>query len=143
MHTKRISVVILLGVLCLTTTSCSIPTPTATFKTFYEAYRKNDIPTMKASVTKGSIALGEGLAKASELTLDEWITKRGGGDRSNLEAMPELRNEKIEGETATIEVKPKQSEKWDTIMFVKEDGRWKIAFDQMWDKIKPSANPRR
>ena len=141
MNRKRTFALLGLALLCLLAPGCSIPTPTATFKSFYEAYRKNDIPTMKSSVTKGSIALGEQLAKAGEMTLDQWITTRG-GDRRNLEAMPELRSEQITGETAALEIKPTYGENWITVMFVKEDGRWKIAFDQMWDQIKPLANPK-
>ena len=53
--------------------------------------------------------------------------------------MPELRNEKITGDTATVEMKRDKSDKWDTVPFVKEDGEWKIAFDRL--VVTPSPAP--
>ena len=46
------------------------------------------------------------------------------------EKMPETRNEKIDGETATLEVKNEKTDKWDTLPFVKENSEWKIALDK-------------
>jgi hypothetical protein len=46
------------------------------------------------------------------------------------ETMPETRNEKIDGDTATLEVKDDKKDKWETIHFAKEDGEWKLALDK-------------
>ena len=41
-----------------------------------------------------------------------------------------MRNEKIEGDTATIELKNATTNNWQTVPFVKEDGNWKLALDK-------------
>ena len=47
----------------------------------------------------------------------------------------EMRNEKITGETATLEVKNQTTGAWDTIPFVREEGKWKIAFDKLIEEM--------
>ena len=43
--------------------------------------------------------------------------------------MPETRNEKIDGDKATLEFKDTGGDSnWTTAHFVKEDGEWKVAF---------------
>jgi hypothetical protein len=54
---------------------------------------------------------------------------------------PETRNEKIEGDKATLEIKDDKMDKWDTVPFVREDGQWKIAiFDQMAEMMEKLDN---
>ena len=43
---------------------------------------------------------------------------------------PKIRNEKISGDTATIELKNDLTGKWDQMPFVKENGRWKIDLEK-------------
>ena len=48
----------------------------------------------------------------------------------------ELRNEKIDGDKATVEAKDDKTDKWDTVPLIKEGGQWKIAmFDEMGDAM--------
>ena len=41
--------------------------------------------------------------------------------------LPEMRNETIAGDTATIEVRSHRTKQWESIAFVKEKGVWKLA----------------
>ena len=41
---------------------------------------------------------------------------------------PETKDEKIDGDKATVQVKMGKEGKWESLNFVKEDGSWKIAF---------------
>ena len=66
-------------------------------------------------------------AKQQNSTVDELLKKDSGAP---FEELPEMRNEKITGDAATVEVKDKNSEKWVTLPFVKEDGVWKVALDK-------------
>ena len=49
--------------------------------------------------------------------------------------MPETRNEKIDGNTATLEIQNDQTKKWDAMYFVKEDGDWKVALDKTMEEL--------
>jgi hypothetical protein len=108
-------------------------TPTATFKAFYEATKNKDAEAMKKTLSKGTLEMLEGFAKAQNKTLDESL-KSGLSNptESSPDKMPETRNEKIDGEKATLEVKNEKSNTWETLPFVKEDGAWKIALDEMF-----------
>lgn len=114
--------------------------PTATLKAFYEATQKKDAEGIKKTLSKGTLEMLEGFAKAQGKTLDESL-KSGLANDTSSDKMPESRNEKIEGDKATLEVKNDKTGTWETVPFVKEDGMWKIAFDQMFrDAFKNMGN---
>lgn len=114
--------------------------PTATLKAFYEATQKKDAEGIKKTLSKGTLEMLEGFAKAQGKTLDESL-KSGLANDTSSDKMPESRNEKIDGDKATLEVKNDKTGTWETVPFVKEDGVWKIAFDQMFrDAFKNMGN---
>ncbi|MGI9034820.1 MAG: hypothetical protein ACR2GD_02160 [Pyrinomonadaceae bacterium] len=110
------------------------PSPTEVFKTQLEAQKKKDVAVMKQNLSKSSLELIEKAAKAQNKTLDEALA----ADNPMAGSQPdtfETRNEKITGDTATVEMKAPQSEEWVTMPFVKEDGKWKIALDKFMQDL--------
>ncbi len=108
--------------------AASLKSPTETMKAYIDALKKKDAAVIKASLSKASLERYEKSAKAQGKTLEEMIaTDEDVSDKK----MPEMRNEKIDGDTATVEVKMDDTEKWETVPFVKEGGIWKIAFDKL------------
>lgn len=103
--------------------------PTNTLKALYEATEKKDAEGIKKTLSKASLEMLEGFAKAQHKTLDESL-KAGLAKNTSSDKMPETRNEKIDGDKATLEVKTDTTGQWETWPFVKEDGMWKIALDQ-------------
>jgi hypothetical protein len=83
---------------------------------------------MKKHLSKGTLDMFDKLAKAQNKTADDML--KDVDKDSKDEKLPETRNEKINGDTATLEVKNDKSEKWDTLPFVKEKDEWKIAMDK-------------
>jgi hypothetical protein len=69
-------------------------------------------------------------AKRQSTTLDA-VIKEGIEDASKEvpAALPPTRNEKINGDKATLEVNDEKKGKWETIHFVREGGQWKLTFD--------------
>ncbi len=123
--------------MCITSLACSRfgSSPTATLKTYFEALQKKDAAGLKKTLSKGTLDMFEQFAKAQKppKTLDEALqTGLASATAGDSNKMPETRNEKIDGEKATLEVKNDKSGAWETVPFVKEDGDWKIAFDQMF-----------
>jgi hypothetical protein len=88
---------------------------------------------MKKSLSKGTLDMFDKLGKAQNKSTDDLLKDVDKDDKS--EKMPETRNEKITGDTATLEVKNDKTEKWDTLPFVKENGKWKIALDKFLEDI--------
>jgi hypothetical protein len=113
----------------------SAGSPTATFKTFFEAQKKKDIAGMKQQLSKTSLAMMEASAKEQGVTLDKMIEGQLENPAANTDKMPETRNEKINGNEATLELHNDEAQRWDTMYFVKEDGAWKIAFDRTVEEL--------
>lgn len=107
--------------------ACSAPTqpatPKETFETYSKAVKKNDITTMKLLLSNETIKLHEQEAKVQRVTLDEIVKREALLNQS--QTIVKVRNEKIEGEKATLEVENSIGI-WETVLFVFEDGVWKI-----------------
>lgn len=123
-----------LCVLALLACKLGSSSPTATFKAFFEAQKKSDVPAIKKTLSKASLALLEKAAKAQNKTLDAAITEAFAGG-SKTEALPESRNEKIDGDNATLEIKDAGMKNWEKMYFVKEDREWKIALDKTIEEM--------
>jgi hypothetical protein len=130
MKTRKIfALVVALTSLALAAAACGNKagsSPTATAKAFYDAVKAKDVAAIKNTMSKSSLDMMEKFAKMQNKSLDEALK-----DPNSSSAPPafEAQNEKIEGDTATLEVKNEKG-KWDKLPFVKEDGRWKIALDK-------------
>lgn len=113
----------------------STPPPSATFKTFFEAQQKKDVAAMKQTLSKTSISMMEASAKQQNLTLDKMIQGQLENPSARIDKVPEMRNEKINGDSATIELRNEDANRWDTMYFVKEEGAWKIALDRTMEDM--------
>jgi len=139
MNTRRINALSAALAVIFAVSACSLlsgSTPTATFKAFYEASKKKDAAGMKKTLSKGTLDMFDKLAKEQNKTTDEMLKEVDKDDKS--EKMPETRNEKITGDTATLEVKNDKTNRWDPLPFVKENGEWKIALDKFLEDMMKS-----
>jgi len=137
---KTFSVLVLLMALFFVGCNSNQPSddsPSGVLKQYVAASQKQDIAAMKNLLSKGSLELIEKSAKAQNSTTDELLRRESSVKILNA---PETRNEKIEGETATVEVKNETNGEFDLKMpFVKENGAWKIARDKyIEDALKKS-----
>ncbi len=78
---------------------------------------------MKSLLSDASIKMAKQEAKAQNVTLDDIVKRE--TLFSEGQTTVEIRNQKIEGDKATIEVK-NSFNTWDIVPFVKEDSVWKI-----------------
>ncbi len=106
----------------------SLKSPTETYKTFAVATLNKDVNTIKQTISKGSLEFVEASARRQNLTVNDMLI--GGAVKESARKIPEIRNEKIEGNKATIEVKNEMGF-YDKIPFVKENGEWKLALDEL------------
>ena len=98
-------------------------TPFETFQTYVKAIKKKDTTTMKLLLSSDSIKMHEQEARAQGITVDDVVKREtlfSEGQRTL-----EFRNEKVEGERATLEIKNSFGT-WETVPFVREDDVWKI-----------------
>lgn len=99
-------------------------TPLETLKAYTVARKKKEPEKMKLFLSKGSLKMSEDEAKAQNRPLDEVILNETLIAENQREV--KFRNEKIEGESARIEIQNMYGS-WDVIPFIKESGYWKIA----------------
>ncbi|MEO6393437.1 MAG: hypothetical protein ABIP75_16430 [Pyrinomonadaceae bacterium] len=122
--------VVALACVVLVVAGCGLfGSPTATYKAYYEAAKKKDATALKKSLSKGTLDLLEKAAKAQDKSMDD-LLKDDSFSKDLPDKLPESRNEKIDGDTATLEIKEQKSGDWITMPFVKEDGSWKLAIDK-------------
>jgi hypothetical protein len=112
-----------------TTTSSDAGTPTDAFKTYYNAIKNKDVEAVKALFSRATLKALEDKARAANKSPDDVFKEGLESASAEIPAtMPETRNEKIEGDRATLEIKDDKKGSWDTIRFVREDGQWKMSF---------------
>jgi hypothetical protein len=120
MTRSLVAVAALLAIALLGVACGKKSTPTETFKAFYEAAKKKDAAGIKKTLSKNLLSKLEDDAKNSNKPIDEYLTN------VNLpDTLPETRNEKIDGDHATLEIKIR-NDTWRPESFVKEDGEWKL-----------------
>lgn len=100
-----------------------LSSPLETFKTYTKAIKAKDTATMKLLLSSDTIRMHEQEAKAQGVTVDE-IVKRETLFTEDQRTV-EFRNEKIDGDKATLEVK-NSAGTWETVPFVFEEDQWKI-----------------
>jgi len=98
-------------------------TPLETFKAYTKAIKQKDTTAMKKLLSEASLKMHEQEAKAQNSNLDD-VVKRETLFNENQTSV-EFRNEKIEGDKATIEVKNSFGS-WEIVPFVREENLWKI-----------------
>jgi uncharacterized lipoprotein len=98
-------------------------TPTEAFKLFYEATKSKDVAALKNLISKNTLAALETEAKKQNKSLGDYLAE---GIQSAPATMPQVGEEKIDGDRATVKFKTENANNWSTFSFVKEDGGWKI-----------------
>jgi Domain of unknown function (DUF4878) len=100
--------------------------PTETLRAFDEASRKKDTAAIKSYISQGTLDLLNKRAEKEKRSVDELLKQ---GEALPPGEVPEMRNEKIEGDKATVELQNTFTGEYEVIPLVKEDGVWKVALD--------------
>lgn len=116
-------------------------TPLETLQSYTLAIKKKDLTTMKMLLSDASLKMAEQEAKSQGVPLDDIIKREtlfGENQRS-----VNYRNEKVDGDRATIEMKD-SFDSWIVVPFVREEGSWKIDkqgfANQMMQQIENENN---
>ena len=128
-----VAILLLLALIALSAAACEKSTgasPGAIFQAFYESLKNKDVEAYKKTVSKNTLQILERRAKEMDRTLDVYIKMDMDKPTRKLPDKLETRNEKIEGDRATLEVKNTEGG-WNTVPFVKEDGQWKVSIDEI------------
>ncbi len=126
-------VILIFTVLSSSCASESKPsTPLETLQAYTRAIKRKDTTEMKLLLSDASLKMAEQEAKAQGRPLDEIVKNETLFNESQTEL--KYRNEKIDGERGSIEVKNSFG-MWNTVPFVREEGAWKIDKQAAADDI--------
>lgn len=124
MRYVRKAIILIIGLMAFACADEKKPaSPLETFQTYTKAIKQKDTTTMKLLLSAESIKMHEQQAKTQNVTVDEIVKRE--TLFSSEQTSVKFRNEKIEGDKATLEVE-NSSGLWETVPFVKEGGVWKI-----------------
>jgi hypothetical protein len=102
--------------------------PTEVLRSFFTAVENKDVITAKKSLSKDSFVLLEQSAKAENITVDEYLEELSALKVGND---VEIRNEKILGDTATVDYKDSTMPELRSLPFVREEGIWKLSLNKL------------
>lgn len=108
-----------------TTPTSSSASPTAVITSAFDASKKKDVAGFKKSFSSADLKELDEMVKKSGSSADEFLKERMADPETTMPASLETRNEKIDGDKATVEYKGKDGT-WKTAHFVKEGGEWKM-----------------
>jgi ABC-type oligopeptide transport system substrate-binding subunit len=130
MKTRQTTALLIAAFLTVALAACGgskkASTPTEAFKSFYEATKNKDVATLKKLMTKETIAEMEKEAQGKNKSLDDYLADE--SQKGVPPMMPQLGEEKIEGDKATLQFKSEKATNWSIASFIKEDGDWKVSF---------------
>lgn len=111
------------------TSTSSTATPSDAYKAAYAARKNKDVPGLKKLMSKDIIEFFTeiGAAGDKKQTLDELLMELCEKPQAPT---AETRNEKIDGDTATVEYLDEKGG-WSTMDFVKEGGGWKLSMPKL------------
>jgi hypothetical protein len=116
----------------------SANSPTAAYIAAYNARKNKDIPALRALLSKDIIEFFKIMGEEDKKSVDDMLKEL--ADRPQA-ATAEARNEKINGDKATIEYLDEDG-KWTPMDLVKEDGVWKLtlAVGDRQDEVRSNSN---
>ncbi len=102
-------------------------TPSEAYRMLFAAVKSQDSAKIKLMLSKASLGLAE-MSAAQQKKPVEFILRNGFSETTFADTMPQLRDERIKGGYAAVEVWNVKRKQWDDIPLILEDGSWKGAF---------------
>jgi hypothetical protein len=110
------------------TTTSNASSPTDVLKQSYDAAKRKDVAGFKKTIASADLKQIEEILKRSGKTLDDSFREQLEHPDAPMPDTLETRDEKINGDKATVEYKNVQGT-WKTASLIKENGEWKIKLN--------------
>ena len=121
-----------------TATSNNAPTIAPVVQGYYAALQKKDDAAIRKFLSAAALKYWEAEMKSEKKTSLAAILEDA---EYPVEEKRDVRNERIEGETATAEIKGASVPSWTPVKFVKENGEWKFASPKDSFALQDIKNP--
>lgn len=97
----------------------AIASPTDAIKTIIDGVKSKDSDLIRSALSKATLERFDAMSKEENKSFYEVFVAE---DFEEMSKLPEMRNEKIEGDKATLELQNDKTGEWDPLPFVKENG---------------------
>ena len=105
--------------------------PTEAYKALYAAVKSKDTEKIKAVMSKKSQEFAEMVAGRQNSPVEK-VYENGFTATTFSDTLPEIRDERINGQWGAVEVWNSKDKRWEDLGFVNEDGSWKLAIGEMF-----------
>jgi hypothetical protein len=105
--------------------------PTGAYKRLYAAVKAKDIEGIKAVMSKKSIEFAR-MAGGQQNKPLEQVLENGFTATTFSNSLPQIRDERVNGDMGAVEVHNDKDNKWEDLPFVREVGAWKLAIGEMF-----------
>jgi hypothetical protein len=106
--------------------------PTEAYKQLYEAVKSKDTDRIKGTMSKKTQAFAEMVAARQGDPITK-VFENGFTATTFADSLPEIRDERVNGQFGAVEVYNSKDKRWEDIGFVYEEGAWKLAVGDMFD----------
>jgi hypothetical protein len=113
------------------TTGSGGESPTDAYKKLYAAVKAKDTEAIKSVMTKGSLDFAKSNAARTNQTMEQ-ILANGFTATTFSPSLPQIRDERINGDMGAVEVFNSKDNRWEDLPFIREDGTWKLAIGEAW-----------
>jgi len=115
-------------------------TPTEAYKLLFEAVKSKNIDAIKKQLSQKSIEFGEMASQQQKKPVEE-VLKNGFTATTFSDTLPQMRDERVDGDMGAVEVWNSKDKVWEDLAFIKEDGAWKLAVGDMFAGTYKSPGP--
>lgn len=125
--------VLLTGILAVAL-ACDPPqanSPTEGYKRLYAAVKSKDVEKIKAAMSKKTQDFAQMVAGRQNSPVEK-VYENGFTATTFSDTLPEIRDERVNGEWGAVEVWNAKEKRWEDLGFVNEDGAWKLAIGEMF-----------
>jgi hypothetical protein len=105
--------------------------PTGAYKRLYAAVKSKDTEAIKAVMTKKSLDFAK-MASAQQNKPVEQVLENGFTASTFSPNLPQIRDERINGDMGAVEVYNNKDHVWEDLPFIREDGAWKLAIGELF-----------
>jgi hypothetical protein len=101
-------------------------TPTDAYVKLYTAVKSKQTDAIKAVMSEKSLGFARSVSQRQNQPLEK-VLENGFTATTFAESMPEIRDERVKGDSGAVEVYNAIDSRWEDLPFVKEDGSWRLA----------------
>lgn len=105
--------------------------PTDAYKKLYAGVKAKDSEAIKAIMTKGTMEFAKANAARTRQSLEQMIAN-GFTATTFSPTLPQMRDERIDGDMGAVEVYNSKDNRWEDLPFIRENGTWKFAIGEAW-----------